>query len=126
MTDPIADMLTRIRNAVHARHTRVDIPVSRFKAEIAKILEREGYIAGFKVVDAAVKKAYREADEKNFPLFKKKLQFIRFTPDELAAFRKVGGEPVWEEWVVKREAQGIPARELLNFILTQAGAKPKS
>ncbi len=53
MTDPIADMLTRIRNAVHARHTRVEIPASRFKVEIAKILEREGYISGFKVTDAA-------------------------------------------------------------------------
>ena len=41
---------------------------------------------------AAVKKAYREADEKNIPLFKKKLQFIKFTPDELAAFRKAGGD----------------------------------
>ena len=40
MTDPIADMLTRIRNAVHARHQRVDVPASTFKAEIAKILER--------------------------------------------------------------------------------------
>jgi small subunit ribosomal protein S8 len=53
MTDPIADMLTRIRNAVHGRHQRVDVPASRFKAEIAKILEREGYIAGFKTVEAA-------------------------------------------------------------------------
>ena len=50
MTDPIADMLTRIRNAVHARHQRVDVPASTFKAEIAKILEREGYIQGFKMV----------------------------------------------------------------------------
>ena len=50
MTDPIADMLTRIRNAVHARHQRVDVPASTFKAEIAKILEQEGYIQGFKVV----------------------------------------------------------------------------
>ena len=50
MTDPIADMLTRIRNAVHARHQRVDIPASNFKAEIAKILEREGYIQGFETV----------------------------------------------------------------------------
>jgi len=50
MTDPIADMLTRIRNAVHARHQRVEIPASNFKAEIAKILEREGYIQGFDVV----------------------------------------------------------------------------
>jgi small subunit ribosomal protein S8 len=51
MTDPIADMLTRLRNAVHARHQRVEVPASNFKAEIAKILEREGYIQGFTVVD---------------------------------------------------------------------------
>src|SRR4029079_9745466 len=50
MTDPIADMLTRIRNAVHARHQRVDVPASTFKAEIARILEREGYIQGFKTL----------------------------------------------------------------------------
>jgi small subunit ribosomal protein S8 len=53
MTDPIADMLTRIRNAVHARHQRVDVPASRFKVEIAKILEREGYIAGYKMAEDA-------------------------------------------------------------------------
>jgi len=52
MTDPIADMITRIRNAVHARHPRVDIPASRFKAEIARILEEEGYVSGVKLVDA--------------------------------------------------------------------------
>lgn len=52
MTDPIADMLTRIRNAVHGRLQRVDVPASRFKLEIAKILEREGYIAGYKTVEA--------------------------------------------------------------------------
>jgi small subunit ribosomal protein S8 len=51
MTDPIADMITRIRNAVHARHPRVDVPASRFKTEIARILEQEGYIQGFKTVD---------------------------------------------------------------------------
>ena len=49
MTDPIADMLARIRNATIARHTRVDMPSSRLKVEIARILESEGYIQGFKV-----------------------------------------------------------------------------
>jgi small subunit ribosomal protein S8 len=53
MTDPIADMITRIRNAVRARHPRVDIPASRFKAEIAKILEQEGFVSGVKMVDGA-------------------------------------------------------------------------
>jgi small subunit ribosomal protein S8 len=51
MTDPIADMLTRIRNAVTAKHTRVDMPASRIKADIAKILQDEGYISGFKLID---------------------------------------------------------------------------
>jgi small subunit ribosomal protein S8 len=51
MTDPIADMLTRIRNAVSAKHTRVDVPASRIKSDIARILQDEGYILGFKVVE---------------------------------------------------------------------------
>src|SRR6266705_2770101 len=51
MTDPIADMLTRIRNAVTAKHTRVDIPLSRIKVDIARILQDEGYIQGFKILD---------------------------------------------------------------------------
>ena len=51
MTDPIADMLTRIRNAVTAKHTRVDMPASRIKVDIARILQDEGYIQGFKVLD---------------------------------------------------------------------------
>ncbi|HEY7291533.1 MAG TPA: 30S ribosomal protein S8 [Vicinamibacterales bacterium] len=53
MTDPIADMLTRIRNAVGAKHTRVDMPSSRLKAEIARILQDEGYIQGFKQLEDA-------------------------------------------------------------------------
>jgi small subunit ribosomal protein S8 len=47
MTDPIADMLTRIRNAIAANHTRVDIPGSKLKLELARILKEEGYINNF-------------------------------------------------------------------------------
>jgi small subunit ribosomal protein S8 len=50
MTDPIADMLTRIRNAVLARHLRVTIPASNMKLAIAKILKEEGYIKDFELV----------------------------------------------------------------------------
>jgi small subunit ribosomal protein S8 len=49
MTDPIADMLTRMRNALAARHERVQIPVSRMKQEIARVLKEEGYILDFHV-----------------------------------------------------------------------------
>jgi len=51
MTDPIADMLTRLRNGVSAKHTRVDIPASRLKAEIARILQDEGYIQGYRIIE---------------------------------------------------------------------------
>lgn len=47
MTDPIADMLTRIRNAIMAKHSRVDIPGSKLKLEVARILKEEGYINNF-------------------------------------------------------------------------------
>jgi len=50
MTDPIADMLTRIRNANTTRMEKVDIPASRIKLEIAKILKEEGFIKGYKVM----------------------------------------------------------------------------
>ncbi len=51
MTDPVADMLTRIRNAGRAGHKRVDIPVSNFKTEIARLLRENHYIKDFKVLD---------------------------------------------------------------------------
>ncbi|MCW5959186.1 MAG: 30S ribosomal protein S8 [Pyrinomonadaceae bacterium] len=47
MTDPIADMLTRIRNAIAAKHPRVDIPGSKLKLELARILKEEGYINNY-------------------------------------------------------------------------------
>jgi len=58
-TDPIADMLTRIRNGIHARHERVDMPSSILKVEIARILKEEGYIANFKVNEEGKKKTLR-------------------------------------------------------------------
>jgi small subunit ribosomal protein S8 len=59
MTDPIADMLTRIRNAVSAKHAHVDLPASKLKAEIARILRDEGYIQGYREVEVPAEKAGR-------------------------------------------------------------------
>ncbi len=59
ITDPIADMLTRIRNGLHARHPRVDMPPSKIKLEVARILKDEGYISNFKVVEEEKKKVLR-------------------------------------------------------------------
>lgn len=51
MTDPIADMLSRVRNAMRAGHKRVDMPVSKLKAEIARILKENHYVHDYKVLD---------------------------------------------------------------------------
>ena len=59
MTDPIADMLARIRNAVAAKHSRVDIPASKLKLEIARILKEEGYINNFVIKGEGAKKLVR-------------------------------------------------------------------
>ena len=67
ITDPIADLLTRIRNGVRARHSRVDLPSSKLKVEVARILKDEGYLANFKVVEEKGKKTLRV--------------FLRYTPD---------------------------------------------
>ena len=68
-TDPIADMLTRIRNAARARHARVELPASKLKIEIARVLKEEGYISTYKVVDESkTRKALRV--------------FLKYTPDK--------------------------------------------
>ena len=58
-SDPIADMLTRVRNAIGARHPKVDVPASKLKTEIARILKEEGFIANFKVAEEGAKKTIK-------------------------------------------------------------------
>ena len=79
LTDPVADMLARIRNAIRARHQKVDIPASKLKIEIARILKEEGFIATYKVAEEnRVKKTLRI--------------FLKYTPDRhsvLSGLRRV-------------------------------------
>lgn len=59
LTDPVADFLTRIRNAMRSRHQKLDVPASRLKSEIARILKEEGYIANFKPTEEGGQKVIR-------------------------------------------------------------------
>ena len=59
MSDPIADMVTRIRNANTAKHDTVEMPCSKMKEAIADILVKEGYVAGYEVIEDGVKKTMR-------------------------------------------------------------------
>ena len=59
LTDPVADFLTRIRNSIRARHQKLDVPASKLKTEIARILKEEGYIANYKPTEEDGKKVLR-------------------------------------------------------------------
>jgi len=59
LTDPVADFLTRIRNSIRARHQKLDVPASKLKAEIARILKDEGYIANYKATEENGQKVIR-------------------------------------------------------------------
>ena len=79
-SDPIADMLTRIRNAIIARHPKVDVPGSRLKMEIARILKDEGYILNFKLAEEGVKKVikiYLKYTPANQPVISKIVRISR-------------------------------------------------
>ena len=59
MTDPIADMLTRIRNGIQSRHDRVELPSSKLKVEIARILKSEGFISNYKLIEDKIQPLLR-------------------------------------------------------------------
>ncbi len=59
MSDPVADFLARVRNAISARHQKVDVPLSKLKVEMARILKEEGYIANYKATDEEGRKLLR-------------------------------------------------------------------
>ncbi len=70
VSDPISDMLTRIRNAINAGHLKVDIPSSKLKMAIAKILKDEGFVKNFKIIDdnkQKILRVYLKYDKQNQP-----------------------------------------------------------
>ena len=109
-TDPIADMLTRIRNAAKARHPRVDLPASKLKVEIARILKDEGYLATYKVVDEnKTKKSLR--------------LFLRYTPDRrsvITDLRRVS-RPGCRRYVGKTEIRAVVGGMGISILSTPRG-----
>ena len=59
LTDPVADFLTRLRNGIRARHQKVDIPASKLKLEIARILKEEGYVSNYKLTEEEGRRVLR-------------------------------------------------------------------
>ena len=108
-TDPIADMLTRIRNAVQAKHARVDLPSSKLKIEIARILKEEGYLTNYKVVEEKGKKTLRV--------------FLRYTPDRrgvITDLRRVS-RPGSRRYVGKTEIRAVVGGMGIAILSTPRG-----
>src|ERR1700727_2281131 len=109
-TDPISDMLTRIRNAVRARHARVDLPSSKLKVEIARVLKEEGYISTYKVVDESkTRKALRV--------------FLKYTPDKRSVISdlKRVSRPGSRRYVGSTEIRGVVGGLGINILTTPRG-----
>ncbi|MGA9594373.1 MAG: 30S ribosomal protein S8 [Candidatus Acidiferrales bacterium] len=109
-TDPIADLLTRIRNAARAKHARVDMPSSKLKVEIAKILKDEGYLANFKVVE----------EQKG----KKTLRvFLRYTPDRRSVITdlKRVSRPGSRRYVGKTDIRQVVGGMGISIVSTPRG-----
>ncbi|HKW89705.1 MAG TPA: 30S ribosomal protein S8 [Candidatus Acidoferrales bacterium] len=109
ITDPIADMLTRIRNAVRARHPRVDLPASKLKVEIARILKEEGYLSTYKVVDENKRKVLRV--------------FFRYTSDKrsvLTGLKRVS-RPGCRRYVGKHEIRAVVGGMGVSILSTPRG-----
>ena len=75
MTDPIADMLTRIRNGIQARHERVEMPLSKLKLELARILMEQGFISNYKKIETGPQGVLRV--------------YLKYTPEGDSAIHKI-------------------------------------
>jgi small subunit ribosomal protein S8 len=109
-TDPIADMLTRIRNASRAKHPRVDLAASKLKVEIARILKDEGYIASFKVMDDnKIKKTLRV--------------FLRYTPDRRSVITNLKriSRPGCRRYVGKTDIRAVVGGMGMSILSTPRG-----
>ena len=109
MTDPIADMLTRVRNGLQARHKKVDIPASKLKIEVARILKEEGYITN-----------YMQSDNDGKPTL---TVILKYGPDGeqvVTSIQRVS-RPGYRVYVGSREVPKVLGGLGVNILSTSAG-----
>jgi small subunit ribosomal protein S8 len=108
-SDPIADMLTRIRNAMSARHAKVDVPASKLKADIARILKEEGYILNYKMAEEGTKKTIKI--------------YLKYTPANAPVINKIErvSRPGCRVYVGAREIPKVLGGLGINILTTPQG-----
>jgi len=109
ITDPVSDMLTRIRNAIGARHPKVDVPGSKLKMDIARILKEEGFIANFKVAEEGVRKVIKI--------------YLKYTPGNLPVISKIErvSRPGCRVYVGSSEIPRVLGGMGINILTTPRG-----
>jgi small subunit ribosomal protein S8 len=108
-SDPIADMLTRIRNALTARHPKVDVPASRLKMDIARILKEEGYITNFKLAEEGIRRTIKI--------------YLKYSPDNSPVISKIErvSRPGCRVYVGRREIPRVLGGLGINILTTPRG-----
>lgn len=108
-SDPIADMLTRIRNAITARHPKVDVPASKLKMDIARILKEEGYITNYKLVEEGAKRAIRV--------------YLKYTPGNVSVISEIQrvSRPGCRVYVGSRDIPPVLGGLGINIVTTPRG-----
>ena len=109
MTDPIADMLTRVRNAIIARHPKVDVPASKLKTEIARILREEGFILNYKLTEEGAKKFIRI--------------YLKYTPGNVPVISRIErvSRPGCRVYVGSKEVPRVLGGLGVNILTTPRG-----
>ena len=108
-SDPIADMLTRIRNALGARHAKVDVPASKLKADIARILKEEGYIVNFKLAEEGAARTIKI--------------YLKYAPDSspvISSIKRVS-RPGCRVYVGRKEIPRVLGGLVINILTTPRG-----
>jgi len=108
-TDPIADMLTRIRNAMQVRHPKVDVPASKLKTDIARILKEEGYIANFKLAEEGVRRTIKI--------------YLKYAPDSNPVISRIErvSRPGCRVYVGRKEIPRVLGGLGINILTTARG-----
>ena len=108
-SDPIADMLTRVRNALAARHPKVDVPGSKLKLEVARILKEEGFITNFKLAEEGSKKVIKI--------------YLKYTPASLPVISRIErvSRPGCRVYVGAQEVPRVLGGMGINILTTPKG-----
>ena len=109
LSDPIADMLTRVRNALTARHPKVDVPSSKLKTEVARIMKEEGYILNFKLTEEGARKFIR--------------LYLKYTPGNQPVISHIErvSRPGCRVYVGSQEIQRVLGGLGINILTTPRG-----